>query len=89
MRDRPPKRLPFSSTANNSLFDWEIYQGGSDDPNANRSLADVIKAAKGNNVPVDVSTAFLHYGIEAICIQPTSNQPNKTPNVSIPYNAEY
>lgn len=30
-----------------------VKQGGSDDPNANRMLADVIKAAKGNNVPVD------------------------------------
>ena len=31
------------------------YQGGSDDPVANRMLADVIKAAKSNNVPMDVS----------------------------------
>jgi transcriptional/translational regulatory protein YebC/TACO1 len=31
------------------------YQGGSDDPVANRMLADVIKAAKMNNVPIDVS----------------------------------
>jgi hypothetical protein len=32
-----------------------VKMGGSPDPNANRSLADVIKQAKSNNVPVDVS----------------------------------
>jgi hypothetical protein len=32
-----------------------VKQGGSPDPNANRSLADVIKQAKSNNVPADVS----------------------------------
>jgi hypothetical protein len=31
-----------------------VKQGGSSDPVANRQLADLIKAAKLNNVPVDV-----------------------------------
>ena len=30
-----------------------VKEGGSSDPNANRKLADVIKAAKANSVPVD------------------------------------
>jgi len=30
-----------------------VKQGGSDDPKANKALADVIKAAKANSVPVD------------------------------------
>lgn len=33
-----------------------VKQGGSPDPEANTMLRDVIKAAKANNVPVDVST---------------------------------
>ena len=32
-----------------------VKQGGSPEPSANKQLADVIKAAKANNVPVDVS----------------------------------
>ncbi len=32
-----------------------VKQGGSPDPNANRMLADVIKQAKGNSVPAEVS----------------------------------
>lgn len=32
-----------------------VKQGGSPDPNANRVLADLIKQAKANSVPVDVS----------------------------------
>ena len=32
-----------------------VKQGGSPDPNANRALADIIKQAKANSVPVDVS----------------------------------
>lgn len=32
-----------------------VKQGGGPDPEANRMLADVIKQAKANNVPVDVS----------------------------------
>jgi transcriptional/translational regulatory protein YebC/TACO1 len=32
-----------------------VKQGGSPDPVANRQLADVIKQARVNNVPVDVS----------------------------------
>jgi transcriptional/translational regulatory protein YebC/TACO1 len=32
-----------------------VKQGGSPDPEANTMLRDVIKAAKSNNVPVDVS----------------------------------
>ena len=33
-----------------------VKQGGSSDPVANRQLADLIKAAKNNSVPVDVSS---------------------------------
>jgi hypothetical protein len=33
-----------------------VKQGGGPDPEANRLLADVVKQAKANNVPVDVST---------------------------------
>jgi transcriptional/translational regulatory protein YebC/TACO1 len=33
-----------------------VKQGGGPDPEGNRLLADVIKQAKANNVPVDVST---------------------------------
>lgn len=36
-----------------------VKQGGSPDPVANKMLADVIKAAKANNVPVDVSGSEL------------------------------
>lgn len=32
-----------------------VKQGGSPDPNANRMLADVVRQAKANSVPVDVS----------------------------------
>jgi hypothetical protein len=32
-----------------------VKQGGSPDPNANRMLADVIKHAKANDVPAEVS----------------------------------
>ena len=32
-----------------------VKQGGSSDPVANRQLAELIKAAKNNSVPVDVS----------------------------------
>eukprot|EP00957_Ditylum_brightwellii_P078317 5954899-Ditylum_brightwellii.AAC.1 len=32
-----------------------VKSGGSADPNANRQLADLIKQAKANSVPVDVS----------------------------------
>ena len=43
----------------NALFGKKIImavkQGGSPDPSANRALADVIKQAKSNSVPVDVS----------------------------------
>ena len=50
----------------NAMFGKKIImavkQGGSPDPNANRSLADVIKQAKANSVPVDVSTR-----IELVC----------------------
>ena len=42
----------------NAIFGKKIImavkQGGSPDPNANRSLANIIKAAKANSVPVDV-----------------------------------
>lgn len=45
----------------NALFGKKIIMavklGGSPDPNANRSLRDIIKQAKSNNVPVDVSPA--------------------------------
>lgn len=41
----------------NALFGKKIImavkEGGSPDPNANRKLADVIKQAKANSVPVD------------------------------------
>ncbi len=33
-----------------------VKQGGSADPVANRQLAELIKAAKNNSVPMDVST---------------------------------
>lgn len=43
----------------NALFGKKVIMaiksGGSADPNANRALADVIKLAKANSVPVDVS----------------------------------
>jgi hypothetical protein len=39
-----------------------VKQGGSSDPVANRQLADLIKAAKNNSVPIDVSS-----GVYAIC----------------------
>lgn len=32
-----------------------VKQGGGPDPESNRMLADVIKQAKANNVPIDVS----------------------------------
>lgn len=32
-----------------------VKQGGGPDPDSNRQLGDVIKQAKANNVPVDVS----------------------------------
>ena len=35
-----------------------VKQGGSPDPVANRQLGDVIKQAKANSVPVDVSFTF-------------------------------
>jgi transcriptional/translational regulatory protein YebC/TACO1 len=35
-----------------------VKQGGSPDPEANTMLRDVIKAAKSNNVPVDVSDYY-------------------------------
>lgn len=38
-----------------------VKQGGSPDPNANKMLADVIKAAKANSVPVDVSDVILYF----------------------------
>jgi hypothetical protein len=42
----------------NAIFGKKIMmavkQGGSPDPNANRMLGDIIRAAKNNNVPVDV-----------------------------------
>lgn len=38
-----------------------VKQGGSPDPVANRSLADVIKQAKSNSVPVEVSTPALFF----------------------------
>jgi hypothetical protein len=37
-----------------------VKQGGSPEPSANKQLADVIKAAKANNVPVDVSRHHLY-----------------------------
>lgn len=37
-----------------------VKQGGSPSPDANKQLADVIKQAKANNVPVDVSDKDLH-----------------------------
>ena len=36
-----------------------VKQGGSPDPEANRQLRDVIKQAKANSVPIDVSTHTL------------------------------
>jgi Transcriptional regulator len=35
-----------------------VKQGGSPDPVANRMLADTIKQARSNNVPVEVSTLY-------------------------------
>jgi transcriptional/translational regulatory protein YebC/TACO1 len=32
-----------------------VKQGGSPDPSANRQLGELIKAAKNNSVPIDVS----------------------------------
>jgi transcriptional/translational regulatory protein YebC/TACO1 len=41
----------------NALFGKKIImavkEGGSPDPNANRKLADIMKQAKANSVPVD------------------------------------
>ena len=52
----------------NALFGKKIImavkQGGSPDPNSNRALADVIKQAKSNSVPVDVSGVLMHREIE-------------------------
>ncbi len=43
----------------NAIFGKKIIMavksGGSPDPVANRALGDIIKQAKANNVPVDVS----------------------------------
>ena len=45
----------------NAVFGKKIIMavktGGSADPNANRALANVIKAATANSVPMDVRTA--------------------------------
>lgn len=35
-----------------------VKQGGGPDPDSNRQLGDVIKQAKANNVPVDVSIQY-------------------------------
>ena len=40
-----------------------VKAGGSADPNANRQLAELIKAAKNNSVPVDVSACRFRYYI--------------------------
>jgi YebC/PmpR family DNA-binding regulatory protein len=42
-----------------------VKQGGSPDPNANRSLADVIKQARANNVPADNITRAIKKASEA------------------------
>ena len=38
-----------------------VKQGGSSDPVANRQLGELIKAAKNNSVPMDVSYDSLQY----------------------------
>ena len=49
-------RVSFATNCWNRALTGSLEsQGGSDDPVANRMLADVIKAAKSNNVPMDVS----------------------------------
>jgi hypothetical protein len=52
-----------------------VKQGGSPSPDANRMLADVIKQAKTNNVPADVSVlletdmhVIVHHIIVLTCI---------------------
>ena len=40
-----------------------VKQGGSASTDANRALAEVVKQAKANNVPVDVSARKIDFGI--------------------------
>ena len=51
---RTPKKAKVNALFGKKVI-MAIKSGGSADPNANRALADVIKLAKANSVPVDVS----------------------------------
>jgi hypothetical protein len=46
-----------------------VKQGGSSDPVANRQLGELIKAAKNNSVPVDVSSIWLLFAVGVSYIQ--------------------
>lgn len=57
VREKTKSKTDGKKAKTNGIFGKKIImavkQGGSPDPNANRSLADVIKQAKSNNVPAD------------------------------------